>query len=221
MLASALTLARKGMCIFPCRPRDKRPATAHGLKDVTHDLAMIRQWWKAEPACNIGIATGAASKVFAIDIDGLDAEAELRNLEAKHGALPATVEALTARGRHVYFQMPEMPIANSAGKIAPGIDVRGDDGYVLAPPSAAPAPAIEWRDLVANGADEGTRDSSLTRLAGHLLRRHVDPLVVLELLQIWNATRCRPPLAVQDVERICNSIAGRELKRKQNARQHH
>jgi hypothetical protein len=254
MLASALALAQKGMAVFPCRPRDKRPATAHGLKDATHDLAVIRQWWKDEPACNIGIATGAVSRVFAIDIDGFDAEVELRKLEAEHGALPPTVEALSARGRHLYFQMPEIPIANSAGKIAPGIDVRGNGGYVLAPPSvhpsgklyswsvdsakafaaapdwlldriapagrAAPAPATEWRELVANGVDEGTRDSSLTRLAGHLLRRHVDPLVVLELLQIWNATRCRPPLSAQDVERICNSIAGRELKRKEHARQH-
>jgi hypothetical protein len=214
---------------------------------------VIRQWWKDEPACNIGVAMGTVSGVFAVDIDD-DGESELRKLEAKLGRLPNTVEVITARGRHLYFQMPEGPIDNSAGKVAPGIDVRGDGGYVLAPPSvhpsgklyswsvdsanafaaapnwllariapsasAVPTPAAEWRDLIVSGADEGTRDSSVTRLAGHLLRRHVDPLVVLELLQIWNSTRCRPPLPVQDVERICNSIAGRELKRQANARQH-
>jgi hypothetical protein len=143
--------------------------------------------------------------------------------------------------------MPETPIANSAGKIAPGIDVRGDGGYVFAPPSVHPSgklyswsvdssnsfstapqwlldkltasatatPTTEWRDLVSNGAEEGTRDCSLARLAGYLLRRRIDPVVVLELLKSWNATHCRPPLPVADIERVCTSIAARELKRRQ------
>ena len=226
MIRAAVTLARKGVAVFPCRPRDKRPATANGLKDATTDLKTIRQWWHHEPQFNIAIATGAVSKVFAVDIDGLDAEIELRKLEAQHSALPPTVEVITARGRHLYFQMPETPVVNSAGKIAPGIDVRGNGGYVLAPPSVHPSgklyswsvdssnsfstapqwlldkltasattmPTTEWRDLVSNGADEGTRDCSLARLAGHLLRRRIDPVVVLELLKSYNATHCRPPL---------------------------
>jgi hypothetical protein len=132
MIRTAITLATRGIHIFPCVPRDKRPATEHGLKDATTDLDTIRQWWRSEPQYNIGVATGAASKVFAVDVDGLDAEFELRRLEAKHGNLPATVEVITARGRHLYFQMPDRPVCNSAGKIAPGIDVRGDGGYVLA-----------------------------------------------------------------------------------------
>ena len=63
----------------------------------------------------------------------------MRRLEAEHGELPATVEVITARGRHLYFKMPDMPVRNSAGKIAAGIDMRGDDGYVLAPPSVHPS----------------------------------------------------------------------------------
>jgi hypothetical protein len=73
----------------------------------------------------------------------------------------------------------------------------------------------EWRDLVANGANEGTRDCTLARLAGHLLRRRIDPVVLLELLKSWNATHCRPPLPVADIERVCTSIATRELNRRQ------
>jgi hypothetical protein len=57
------------------------------------------------------------------------------------------------------------------------------------------------------------RDCSITRLSGHLLRRHVDPFVVLELMRVWNAARCSPPLPAGDIERIVASIAGRELKR--------
>ena len=179
----------------------------------------IRKWWHAQPQANIAIATGAVSNVFVIDVDGLDAEVELRRLEAKHGNLPATVEVITARGRHVYFQMPETPVRNSAGKIAPGIDVRGDGGYVLAPPSihpsgkryewsvdcasafaaapdwllakitdansngAAPTPLSEWRVLIASGVAEGSRDNTVAKVSGHLLRRYIDPHVVLTLLQ--------------------------------------
>src|SRR4249919_192975 len=104
MIRTAIALAQKGMPVFPCRPRDKRPATANGLKDATTDLDTIRQWWRQEPQFNLAIATGAVSGIFVVDIDGLDAEVELRRLEAEHGGFPSTVEAITARGRHVYFR---------------------------------------------------------------------------------------------------------------------
>jgi len=250
VIRAAVTLAHKGLAVFPCRPQDKRPATANGLKDASKDLDVIRKWWHAQPRANIAIATGAVSNVFVIDVDGLDAEVELRRLEAKHGNLPATVEVITARGRHVYFQMPETPVRNSAGKIAPGIDVRGDGGYVLAPPSihpsgkryewsvdcvsafaaapdwllakitdangngAAPTPLSEWRVLIASGVAEGSRDNTVAKVSGHLLRRYIDPHVVLTLLQSWNTTHCTPPLPAEDVERIVNSIAGKELQRR-------
>jgi Bifunctional DNA primase/polymerase, N-terminal/Primase C terminal 1 (PriCT-1) len=249
MIRAALTLAKKGLHVFPCRPRDKRPATANGLKDATTDLDLIRQWWRQEQRYNVAVTTGERSGIFVIDIDGLDAECELRKLEAEHGELPATVETITARGRHIYFKWPEIPVRNSAGKIARGIDVRGEGGYVLAPPSVHPSgrryhwgvdsagafasvpdwlldkiaertngngavPPTEWRELVAAGVAEGSRDCTIAKIAGYLLRRHVDPIVALELMQVWNATRCVPPLPATDIHRIVNSIAGKELKRR-------
>src|SRR5262249_17751940 len=64
----------------------------------------------------------------------------LRRLEAEHSVLPATVETITANGRHLYFNHPAgTAICNSVGKIAAGIDTRGDNGYVLAPPSVHPS----------------------------------------------------------------------------------
>src|SRR5262249_12553200 len=97
------------------------------------------------PAANIGVATGKPSGIFVVDVDGVDAEAELRKLEAQHGALPPTIEVITARGRHVYFKMPAAPIRNSAGKLGPGLDIRATGGYVLAPPSIHPTGRrYEW-----------------------------------------------------------------------------
>ena len=248
LLHTALTLASRGLHVFPCQPRDKRPATKNGLLDATTELETIRQWWRQEPQLNVAIATGRSSKIFVVDIDGPDAEGELCKLEAQHGEIWPTVESITARGRHLFFRWPDRMVRNSAGRIAPGIDVRGEGGYVLAPPSihpsgrayawsvdsanafaaapdwllaritptsnGAPAPATEWRALVRGGVEEGQRNQSVTRLAGYLLRRHLDAIVVLEMLTAWNAARCRPPLDVDEVTTIVDSIAARELKRR-------
>ncbi len=138
LLRAALQLAERGLWVFPCRPHDKRPATTHGVKDATTDPGVIERWWRQGPNFNIGIATGAVSKILVIDVDDLDAEAELRKLESLHCALPATVETVTARGRHLFFKWPERDIRNSASKLAPGIDVRANGGYVVAPPSLHP-----------------------------------------------------------------------------------
>jgi Bifunctional DNA primase/polymerase, N-terminal/Primase C terminal 1 (PriCT-1) len=253
MLRTALTLAARGLHVFPCVPSAKTPACTHGCKDATIDTVTIQAWWRSCPDFNIGIATGPASNLFVTDVDGDDGEGSLRKLEAAHGPLPATVEVITPRGRHLYFKWPHLPLRNTVGKLADGIDTRGDGGYVLAPPSVHPSgrkycwsvdtanafaeaprwlldkitepsnrngngatPPSEWRELVTSGVEEGKRNEQVTRLTGHLLRRHVDPFVTLQLAQSWNATHCRPPLPSRDVERIVNSIAGRELRRRTN-----
>jgi hypothetical protein len=77
------------------------------------------------------------------------------------------------------------------------------------------APADDWRGLIRNGVTEGKRNDAAARLAGHLLRRYVDPHVTLELLMAWNITRCAPPLAAPEITTIVNSIAKRELARRQ------
>jgi Bifunctional DNA primase/polymerase, N-terminal len=140
MLRTALALAKKGMQVFLCRPRQKEPATAHGFKDATSDVDIIKGWLCERPDANLAVATGAVSNVFVLDVDGGEAEAQLTKLEKEHGSLPPSVESITARGRHVWFRYPTgMMVPNSAGKIAPGCDIRGNGGYVLVPPSIHPS----------------------------------------------------------------------------------
>jgi hypothetical protein len=128
--------------VFPCRVRDKRPATVNGCSDASRDPDQIKAWWSQDANFNIGIATGAASGVFVIDVDDDGGEHELLKL----CVLPETVEAITGRGRHIYFRQPaKTAVSNSAGKIAAHVDVRGDGGYVLAPPSIHPSgKRYEW-----------------------------------------------------------------------------
>lgn len=81
-------------------------------------------------------------------------------------------------------------------------------------PETVPAPPEGWRALVTGPIPEGMRNITLTRLAGYLLRRGVDPYVALELLEAWAATRCRPPLDPVEVRRTVNSVARAEVRRR-------
>lgn len=117
----------------------KHPATElvpNGLKDATADLDVIESWFGTRP-WNIGIVTGQASAVFALDIDIRHGGDQcLVKLEQQNGPLPETWRFQTGGGgEHVLFRYPGCLIPNSVSKIAPGIDVRGDGGYVVAPPS--------------------------------------------------------------------------------------
>jgi hypothetical protein len=78
----------------------------------------------------------------------------------------------------------------------------------------AAIPNKAWRDLVRSGVMEGARNDTIARLAGLLLRRYVDPLVALELISTWNLQRCEPPLEIEEVRKIVDSIARRELRRR-------
>jgi hypothetical protein len=135
---AALELAERGLAVFPCQPRGKAPACDAGLHAATTDPERINRWWRAFPDLNIGIATGAVSRVFVLDVDGDDGEASLRKLEGEHSTLPSTVEVITGKGRHCYFRTGKRKVGNSASQLGAGLDIRGDGGYVIAPPSIHP-----------------------------------------------------------------------------------
>jgi Bifunctional DNA primase/polymerase, N-terminal/Primase C terminal 1 (PriCT-1) len=138
MLRAARRLAEKGLAVFPCQPQGKQPATLHGCKDATTDPGAIEKWWRRVPSYNIAVACGKVSGIVVVDIDSDDAEIEIKKLEAEYSALPPTVEAITAKGRHLFFRYPEQEVRNSASKLAPGVDTRGCGGYVVVPPSLHP-----------------------------------------------------------------------------------
>jgi hypothetical protein len=154
--AAALIYARLGLPVFPlwppvvqfsggfmcgcgrldCDSPAKHPhgrIARNGFKDASTNEQRVKSFWQARADCNIGIATGA---VTVLDIDPRHGgDAALAELEAKHGALPATWRVATGGGgQHIYFKAPTK-IGNSANRLAQGIDVRGVGGYVVAPPS--------------------------------------------------------------------------------------
>ena len=144
LLDTALFYAKEyGWAVFPVNGKNKKPYTPHGCKDAKKDPGAIKAWWSKYPDAGIGIATGSMSNLIVIDEDiddtkGLDGYQEVSNWEKQNGSLPETVTCLTGRGGyHLYFKYDGKDIKNRAG-ILDGVDVRGEGGYVIAPPSPHP-----------------------------------------------------------------------------------
>lgn len=154
----AMTYAeKKGWHVFPLRPRDKIPATAHGFKDAQNDPDAIRETW-GETEYNIGLACGPVSGVFVFDVDaeapkggGIAGPEALARLEAQHGELPPTLKVLTGgAGWHLYFRWPEGRALRNRARIKidgqqTGLDVRAEGGYVVLPPSIHPKTGDAYR----------------------------------------------------------------------------
>ena len=171
ILRAAIDYAHRGWPVFPIIPGTKKPATARGFHDATTDTATIHKWFSGHPR-GLAVATGAAGLVV-IDIDpcdgirinntgprpeleiiGTDGWGSWLSLAHRHGGETPTMEVGTpSGGAHLWFLAPEGdPIKCSASRLAPGVDVRGVGGYIIAPPTAgysldvdlAPAPLPVW-----------------------------------------------------------------------------
>jgi Bifunctional DNA primase/polymerase, N-terminal len=144
---AALALAAGGWAIFPVQPRGKLPLTEHGFHDATRDLETIRRWWRRWPDANIGVPMGrvAHGGCFVLDVDGPEARARLAELEQEHGRLRPTLTVTTGRfdgGEHRWFTT-HATIASTKTRLGcTRLEVKGEGGYVIAPPSVHPTGAL-------------------------------------------------------------------------------
>jgi Bifunctional DNA primase/polymerase, N-terminal len=160
ILDAALAYARRGIPIFPCDPRDKTPLCRRGFHAANTNEVWIRLWWRQVPNAMIGAACGSPSGLWVLDVDvdperGIDGGVALNELVTHHGPLPVTLTSLTPRGgvQH-FFKWNGAHIRNSSGKIGAGIDVRGNGGYVVLPPSMrCDGVAYRWQDPSLSPAD--------------------------------------------------------------------
>lgn len=137
----ALELARRGIPVFPCKPEwfgedRKKPYTRHGFKDAVTDPIKIAQWWKWFPDALIGVPTGEKTGLMVHDWDSkaCDVEMALADMEAEFGPIMGPLVRTMSGGIHIWTRW--VPgIANSASKLRPGYDVRGEGGYAIAPGS--------------------------------------------------------------------------------------
>jgi putative DNA primase/helicase len=139
------TIARlpfEGLRLFPVAAREKTPLISDWSNQASDRSENIELWSSRWPNSNWGVATGAGSGAFVVDFDGEPGQRAIQYFTGAYGTeWLRTRTAKTPRGLHLWYIWPdgETRIRNSAGKIAPGVDVRGEGGYVVVPPSIHPS----------------------------------------------------------------------------------
>lgn len=240
--AEVLAAVQRGWSVIPVGSDKRSLIPWKGAQERSATLEEINAQAAALNPPAWAVVTGKLSGVVVLDVDGQDGADSLHDLEAEHGALPTTTSVVTPGGQHYYFTWPGHRVKSTASVIAPDVDIRGDGGIAVIPPSrkyewdvtvppaAMPRWLVEltsaervggtvatppevWTSMLRDGIPDGRRNASLTSLAGHLLRRWVDYDVVLWLMQGVNANYCRPPLPADEVAGIVDSIATSEARR--------
>lgn len=240
-LEAAIKYATKyNWAVFPVDAESKRPLTPHGCKDAKKNVAAIRSWWKRWPKANVGVATGAISGLVVIDEDvdrekDIDGFKSVRQWEKVNGELPETITAITGRGGcHLYFRYNGSDIGNRAGLIE-GVDVRGEGGYVVAPPSIHPnGVEYQWetspeecqiadlnetvKKLLSAGKSDskepfrlpvkipsGERNSTLFKHACSLQAQGMSDEAIIAAITAVNDTQCDAPLPPDEIRLIVSS----------------
>lgn len=225
---AAPDVAKTGYPVFPVG-LDKTPSVAGGFYAATRDLSQIAEWiTEGREDHDIAFPTGLVSLVVVIDTDTVEAYEKMR-------ACYGEPHAKTKRGGHWYFRHPQDGKVTSA-PLEPGLDCKGDGGYVVVPPSrnrswthGIPNPETlplfpkefrkaqrkhaDWRSrcgsapTVGEVIPEGRRNGELTSLAGTMRRRGMGEAEILAALEVTNRLRCQPPLEEEEVRRIVQSVA--------------
>jgi hypothetical protein len=246
-LTAVLDSLHRGFYIFPlhnptkdgcscgkseCTSVGKHPRILNWTRKASNDPAIIKSWWSLWSQANVGVATGEKSSVIVLDVDDKHAESgskSLRKLQEQYGPLPNTLTATTGNGRHHYFKYPGLPIKCSTGKLGDGLDIRGDGGYVVAPPSVhATGRRYQWTDDSAEIAQApnwlldlltvedvpdsesipaGKRTNTLYAEVCVLFRSGMLEPDVLRTALATNMSRCQPPLSEDKVRDVVSRVS--------------
>jgi len=221
----------RGFSIIPLRPRDKRPLIPwKEYQDRRATQEEMAEWFTAGEN-NIGIVTGRISGLVVVDFD----TAEATDL-ARAQNFPLTPFVKTGRGCHGYCLYRDGIRNFQKRDDLPGIDLRGDGGYVAAPPSTHENGTVyEWHkgyslddfplaevpewllatkpehkatfaELAFKQVDKGCRNDSLTRLAGKVISQGSSMEEAISSCLNWNSANCNPPLDSQEVTKTVKSI---------------
>lgn len=237
-------IERFGLALFPIKERDKVPMTPNGFKNATSILDAYHKLHGGQ-SHNVAMPTGPLNGLFVLDIDPRHGGNEtFAQLITDHGPLPPTWQAKTqSGGTHYFFRWDEQrPVMNRVD-VLPGLDFRGEGGYVLLPPSRVEGvyewvrspskfqllPAPDWvyklidtpgktgqKDLsyLADGVQDGRRNVSMTELCGMLLGRSVPVKIAWTLTEAYNRCYVDPPIEEKELLRTFESIANREIAKR-------
>jgi len=227
MLETAKKYLEKGASVMPVG-RNKIPCLKSWafLQERHPTIEELEKWWTEFPEANVGVITGKISQITVVDVDkGGDTK-----------ILPTTDTVRTGGGGyHFYYQYYEG--YRNKGRILPFIDIRGDGGYVVAPPSihqsgnryevvnsvgkqpfpiylfGGEKPKTDWEEIM-KGIPQGGRNVTATQVIGKLLRTFAPvewETVVYPMVQDWNSKNT-PALPDRELRLVFNSISSRERR---------
>lgn len=136
---AARRYAELGLRVAPIIPGKKHPGLDRWQEAATTDLAILDAWWEGLYAGH-GVCIVTGGHIFGLDVDpahgGIDT---LTDLEDAYGPLPRTWTVTTGSGgAHFYFRATRPPRNSASSRLGPGLDIRGDGGQLVAPPTIHP-----------------------------------------------------------------------------------
>lgn len=229
---SAMRYAQNGFKVFPLAPQSKSKQVLKSWKEeATQDLNKIEQWWNQNPYYNIGLVTGGG--LFVIDVDIKNNKNGFQSLQEHGKELPTTAKVKTPSGGiHLYYHA-EKQISNKVN-LYEGIDIRGEGGYVVAPPSMINyqayqfennTPIAEAKEAVYkflegnkeindqsfhyNPISVGQRNDTLFKMGCFMQSKGFCDEAIQSALLNENKYHCEIPIEEKEVEGILKSISKR------------
>ena len=229
LLQGALDAAAAGLYVFPLKAGGKSPLFGGWQQASTRDPGQIAKWWEQNPAANVGVDC-QKSGVFALDFDAADNKPGLQKYNEWIGSTgaPDTWTVRSARGGlHLYFRGH----TSNRVDLYPGVDVRGDGGLAVLPPSTFDGKPYKWEKppivfplaecdadvsaflagpepeqqrkpyTVPEVLEEGRRTSGLVALAGSLIAKGVSAAAAEAAIREENESICCPPLTDDELQR--------------------
>ena len=134
-----------GWRVFPANPENKKPLISEWQKRASNNEIIINRLFSPFPDAMVAVPTGPINGITVLDFDIRDYYNGIHNFIAEGYKIPTTAGAHSPSGGfHLYFNSGNEVLPNSVSKLAIGVDVRGDGGYVIAPPSQSVKGAYKW-----------------------------------------------------------------------------
>jgi len=239
-LPAALEYLKLGFSVFPIGTNKKPLKSWKEFQQRFATVAEVEQWFKEFPEANVGIVTGAISKIVVVDVE---------KVGSTEGLTPTVMSSTGGGGFHFYYKHPGFDIRNDVKKLRKLTDFRGDGGYVVAPPSIHPSgklyewqvlpgsadfadlpdwilkakrantkAKVDWREKLTTAVSEGSRNNSAAENAGKILSVLPQELWESEgwpFIQNWNSKN-KPPMSFAELRGVWHSITLRQLSKTQD-----
>lgn len=231
LMNEALTYAQLNFKVFPLKFNSKSEQLVSSWKEeATTNPSTIKNWWISNPSANIGLRTG--NGLIVIDVDAKKTDKGIQKIKSVIKSFPKTRTVSTpSGGYHLYYKV-DRPFNNRVG-LYEEIDIRGENGYVLAPNSTVNGRQYQVCDnaeiaeaneavydflignpknetkpmsiVLTNSYVEGCRNDTLFRLAGSLQSRGLDDESIYAAIEVENQKRCHPPLGESEILTLLQS----------------